>query len=482
MAESTPLPTSRRALLAATLGAAAASVAGALGRPGAARAADAGNLIIGQDNDSSTVTRITNGDDAEVAFHARATATGGPTNALIGEITTGLSGTSAGVRGINTSGVGVRGTSVNGSGVAGDSASGSGVYGVSGTGHGVYGAGANADAIRGVASGTGSGVSGHSALGAGVKGTTDNPQAVGVDGTAQYVGISGQALNEGGIGMFGTAESGQTGVGTGVFGQVNASGTGIHAYAGDSGPAAALSGVGVHAESEFGWGLYASSGASDAIYGEATDPGSAGVAGYNASGNGVWGGSGNGTGVGGGSSDGSAVTGLSQSATKAAILGHAAGPGAGSERTGVLGFSGQTAPASAPAKTGVYGYAAQDSTANGVYGRTTGGRGLYGQATSGSGVYGTATTGYALRTIGRLKLEKTSGSVVIASGATVSANITPGVALTSSSLVIATIQTNGGANVAVKRVTVTTGPAGFFTITLTTAPSANVKVAWLLLN
>lgn len=53
--------------------------------------------------------------------------------------------------------------------------------------------------------------------------------------------------------------------------------------------------------------------------------------------------------------------------------------------------------------------------------------------------------------------------------------------LISTSLVLATIQTNGGANVSVKRMTIDT-VGNTFTITLTALATVNVKVAWLLLN
>jgi hypothetical protein len=394
-----PTLSSRRALLAAAFGGAAAAAAGALARPVAVRAnvGDGSSLDIGEANSGTTVTEITNSTDAAVAFHAKSSATAGATSALIGEITTGLSATSAGVKGVNSTGVGVRGTSVNGSGVAGDSDFGTGAYGVSTDGVGVWGESVN---------------------GYGVRGVTTNGQSAGVYGA----GTPGR-------GVYGYSES------------------------------------------------------TDGVVGESFDDQSAGVRGYS-NGYGVWGASTLGTGVGGSSSDGIAVSGYSSSATKATIVGQAAGQTPGAERTGVMGYSGQTPPTSGPAKTGVYGYATQDSNARGVHGRSTGGSGVYGQATTGAGLYGVATTGYALRTSGRLKLEKTSGSVVIASPATVSSAIFPGVALSSSSLVIATIQGNGGANVGVKRVNITNGAAGVgsFTITLTAAPTTNVKVAWLLLN
>jgi len=58
MSLDTSSPRSRRALLGAALGAAAATAASALGRPAPARAAAGDNLVLGQPNTSAIVTSI----------------------------------------------------------------------------------------------------------------------------------------------------------------------------------------------------------------------------------------------------------------------------------------------------------------------------------------------------------------------------------------------------------------------------------------
>jgi hypothetical protein len=67
-------------------------------------------------------------------------------------------------------------------------------------------------------------------------------------------------------------------------------------------------------------------------------------------------------------------------------------------------------------KTGVYGFADLDTTARGVYGKTTVGQGVRGEATSGVGVHATATTGVALETFGKVKVNR-SGKTNVAAGA-----------------------------------------------------------------
>ena len=177
------------------------------------------------------------------------------------------------------------------------------------------------------------------------------------------------------------------------------------------------------------------------------------------------------------------VFGSSHSIEEAAVF----GGGYGSS-TGVQGYSGPAAGAPpSPPKTGIHGYAAQDATARGVHGQTTIGRGVFGEATSGLGVRGfattgigvsaEATTGYALRTKGRIKLDQSAGQASIASGAS-SVVVTPGIDLTSSSAVIATLNGNAGGSTTVKRVAIDTA-ANTFTIYLTANSTATVKVAWL---
>ena len=139
--------------------------------------------------------------------------------------------------------------------------------------------------------------------------------------------------------------------------------------------------------------------------------------------------------------------------------------------------------------TGVYGYAAHDVSARGVHGHSTVGRGVFGQATTGQAVHGYATTGtagyfatelptsgFALRAIGRVKLDKCVGIATVASG-TKSIVVSPGIDLGTGSAVVATLQGTAGGTTTVHRVAVDTA-ANSFTIYLTANSTSNVKVAW----
>jgi hypothetical protein len=180
-----------------------------------------------------------------------------------------------------------------------------------------------------------------------------------------------------------------------------------------------------------------------------------------------------------------------------AVAGVAGQNGAG---TGVLGYGGfGDLPAPKPS-TGVYGYAAQDANSRGVWGYSpagqgvrgdaTTGRGVNGQASSGLGVRGFATsgvglsgeaaTGYALRTMGRVRLDNSAGRATIASGAA-SVMVTPGIDLTSTSAVVATLNGDAGGSTAVKRVAIDTA-ANTFTIYLTANATVLTKVAWIVLG
>jgi hypothetical protein len=182
-----------------------------------------------------------------------------------------------------------------------------------------------------------------------------------------------------------------------------------------------------------------------------------------------------GVGVEGTSTGSYGLVGNSAALDKAAVLARSGG-----NSTGVVGASypnGSTNPPS-PGKTGVYGYAAQDGNARGVTGQTTAGRGLNGVATSGVGVYGQATTGYALRTSGRLRVDKASGVATIEAGNTV-VTVTPGLDVTSTSFVLLTPR----ADLATRRLWYTTNTtSNTFTIRVSSAVSAGLEVGWLLLG
>ncbi len=132
MAIDSAAPRTRRALLAAALGAGAATVASALGRPVPASAADGQTVVVGGEYTASSVTKIDTGATAAQA-------------ALWG-----VSG-----------GIGVRGTGTASTGVMGDSTSGPGVYGVSSSGMGVEGTSDSKDGVSGWSTAR-VGVAGHS--------------------------------------------------------------------------------------------------------------------------------------------------------------------------------------------------------------------------------------------------------------------------------------------------------------------------------
>jgi hypothetical protein len=226
----------------------------------------------------------------------------------------------------------------------------------------------------------------------------------------------------------------------------------------------------------------------------------------NATGNGFYGGSlGTGFAITGQGSQGIGVHGFStfnigmlgetDSSSLAAVAGRSFGGG-----TGVLGTADNAPIPAAKLKTGVYGQATQDSSSRGVWGYSPAGLGVYGEsssgravqgvassgigvraaASSGTGCYATSTTGYALRTDGRVRLDKSAGVATIASG-TSSISVTPGVDLTTTSAVIATLNGNAGGSTAVKRVAIN-ATTNAFTIYLTGNATASVHVAWLVLG
>jgi hypothetical protein len=150
-------------------------------------------------------------------------------------------------------------------------------------------------------------------------------------------------------------------------------------------------------------------------------------------------------------------------------------------------------------KTGVFGYAAQDTAAIGVLGQSTVGRGVQGVATTGVGLRGAATTGYgvqatsttgtavlassgglktgtALRTVGRVRFENSVGIATIGAAKS-SVTVTPGIDLTASSAVVATLQGSAGGTTTVHRCVVNV-TADTFTIYLTAKATVAVKVAW----
>ena len=109
--------------------------------------------------------------------------------------------------------------------------------------------------------------------------------------------------------------------------------------------------------------------------------------------------------------------------------------------------------------------------------------------TTGTGLLATATTGTAvlaqtdgpkvgtaLRTIGRVRFDKSVGIATIAA-ATSSLTVTPGIDLSATSAVVATLQGSAGGTTTVHRCVVNAA-TDTFTIYLTANATAAVKVAW----
>src|SRR5262245_5283056 len=309
-------------------------------------------------------------------------------------------------------------------------------------------------------------------------------------------------------GLFGHATA-ATGVTYGVFARSNSTaGTGVAGvsfvgsgttkgvYGEAQSPAGfavfghANGGTGVLGESTSGVGVKATSQSNDAIYCES------------ASGSGVHAQAANGTGVFAHSDTQQGLFAQSDALDGAWCYGPETGVvGWSPVKTGVVGYSGQgLAPPQPIVDVGVYGFAADSASAIGVLGNSVTGRGVQGQATSGLGVRGEATsglgvrgvatsgvglsgqatTGYALRTTGRVRLDKSAGKATIASGAS-TVVVNPGIDLTSTSVVIATLNGNAGGSTAIKRVALDT-TANTFTIHLTANSTASVSVGWLVLG
>jgi hypothetical protein len=170
-------PRTRRALLAAALGAVGATVAGALGRPQVAEAAS--YVALGATNSTGSATLINT------------------LGALGLEVT-------------SDTHVGLVGQSQSSFGMSGLSSSSFGVIGTSSTSDGVYGEGHHAIGVHGA-----------SRYGIGVEG---EGFTVGVLGksyatTGEYYGVFGQVVSPSGRAVFGWSTDATAG--TGVFGQVN---------------------------------------------------------------------------------------------------------------------------------------------------------------------------------------------------------------------------------------------------------------------
>lgn len=176
-------PRTRRAILGAALGAAAATVAGALRRPSPAIATDGVALVSGQNNSNASLTAITMTTDA-TGFDVYGPYTG-----------TGISGRSE-------SGIGVLGDST--STVASTFVDGSKRVGVMGVG-GTLDPGVTYSLDE-------TGVYGHSSIGLDSTGVWgDSFTGYGVLGQG-LTGVMGEAFNPGDVAVFGDGDYGATGV------------------------------------------------------------------------------------------------------------------------------------------------------------------------------------------------------------------------------------------------------------------------------
>jgi len=146
MSLDTTSPRSRRALLGAALGAAAAAVASALGRPAPVRAGTDGDVVLGATNTSGTTTVVRNTTTGVAAFKGKGTSGDGLEGESSGELKSGVYGhtsssLSYGVYGAGPASYGYLGGSLHGEnpvGVCGHVDS-TDAYAVVGEGPGTFG-------------------------------------------------------------------------------------------------------------------------------------------------------------------------------------------------------------------------------------------------------------------------------------------------------------------------------------------------------
>lgn len=194
MALDATTPRSRRALLAAGLGAGAATVASALASPSIVRAGADGDVTLNATNDAVATTAINSPAASQSVLWANAT---NPVGTGVG-----LRGDSSGALGVGVWGrapdgrAGVLGESTSGTAVEGRSSTGIGVSGQSVEAQGVFGSG-KAAGVEGTSAERG--VFGHSFAGIGVYGASDN----------KY-GLHGHSVSD--VGVYGTTQVGAVGV------------------------------------------------------------------------------------------------------------------------------------------------------------------------------------------------------------------------------------------------------------------------------
>ena len=176
---------SRRAVLSATMGALAATLAGALGRAAPVRADDTDPILIGGSNLGTSRTSLVNATAGDTTFEADA------------------NGSGIGLFGRSVSFFGVYGFSPSGQGVGGASMSNNGVWGTSDQANGVFGKSIDADAsgVYGENLSQGHGIAGRSNSGPLVNGL--GAAASLGHNTSNGIGVWGRSAT--GIGMFAEA-------------------------------------------------------------------------------------------------------------------------------------------------------------------------------------------------------------------------------------------------------------------------------------
>ena len=149
--------------------------------------------------------------------------------------------------------------------------------------------------------------------------------------------------------------------------------------------------------------------------------------------------------------------------------------------TGVHGWVGPTDTSVPPTgKSGVFGQCDIDASSHGAYGRSAAGFGVRGRTSSGYGVFAEATgaTGTALKVSGKAVFTR-SGKATVPNGS--SSVVVSSVTLTSSSLILATIQGSAASGLYVRYVAPSIGNSNF-TIKLSKAVTADTKVGWFIVN
>jgi hypothetical protein len=194
MAIDSKAPQTRRALLAASIGAFAALVAQALGRPDPARAGVDGDVVLGVQQSATATTRVDNASNDETVFWGNSGGSG------VGVY--GSSWNGHGVFGFSANSIGV-GASSNVTGMqAGTYVDGTGIIGSSGTLSppatnkvGVFGYAIQDSAARGVygRSNAGRGVYGQATSGSGVFGYATTGYALRASGRVKFDTASGTA-------------------------------------------------------------------------------------------------------------------------------------------------------------------------------------------------------------------------------------------------------------------------------------------------